>query len=265
MRWIDCTVVCGLLVAACGDTTATATAADTEGDDGTTSSSSTEGSTSGADVSTESSGASSSSSDTSSTGEIDAAVCERGVCSERCYWPDDTHCSEEPHSRGFVACELPYLCAQGSQCCLMQAIRYGVVGSLSITVDDGISAPEATQIDILGEGRVRRLDYDPSGWCAENMPQFVEGWVGHVPPPGDPFWIDCDPQPPSETPTQFPWPIEAVPVGDDCEGPLSDCPDVDAFVPGCDTTCPMAGDGICDDESGTGLCAPGCDPDDCAG
>ena len=259
-------MVCGLLAVACGDGAATVTAAGSEGDDTATSSSSsgTSGAgSSGADESTESGEASSSSSEGSSTGAVDGAVCERGVCSERCHWPDETHCSDEPHSSGFVACELPYLCPERSQCCLMQAIRYGVVGSLNITVDDEVSVPEATQIDILGDGLVRRLDYDPSGWCAETPPEYVEGWIGHVPPPDDPFWMDCDPLPPRGTPTQFPWPVQAVPVGEVCDGPLTECPSVDAFVPGCDATCPMAGDGICDDDSGTGLCAPGCDPGDC--
>lgn len=178
----------------------------------------------------------------------------------------------------FLTCGLPSVCGDpefAEYICVIQALRYGVVGSVGYRVQEEDVGGESVLFEILGPGlaQARESGFVENQCCG----MFSEDSGRHVfpftlAPPDDPSWQDCladaelgfdqhydDRLPPC---------LQHDGLALDCTGEiLAACP-MPPMPPGpddpCAEVCPMIGDGVCDDPVGTGLCPAGCDPDDCA-
>lgn len=248
-------------------TTSEGSRADTGSDASTTSASSASSTGSGGD-------SSGSSSDTGTTGEPPIELtCIEGTCSRTCEFTAEFEkndgttclCDHTQYDEAYVACELPPLCVGASDLCRIQALRYGVPGSFAVDSPGADDVYRTISIEILGSGRARALEYSQMHTCCDGETvesSYIEGFPTTIRADDDPSWTAC-----VETALGFNPPIDcylAINFGTGaCEPPLMACPELDPHVPGCDDACPMANDGICDEPSGTGLCAAGCDPTDC--
>lgn len=246
-------------------TAAEGSSADTGSDASTTSATSAS--------STDSGGETSGSSSDTTTGEPPIELrCIEGTCSRTCEFTTEFErldgttclCDHTRYDEAYVACELPPLCAGASDLCRIQALRYGVPGSLTVQSPGGDELHTVT-IEILGAGLARALEFSQTHTCCGGETvesSYIEGFPTTIRADDDPSWAACleialgfDPPIDCYFPTNF--------GAGACEEPLTVCPDLDPHVPGCDDACPMADDGVCDEPSGTGLCAAGCDPIDC--
>jgi hypothetical protein len=184
---------------------------------------------------------------------------------------DECVCMTSPEPPGYVACDLPRPCEGRGVACAIQAVRYGVFGSVAFeTTNEGDFSH--VNVDVLGDSRARA---QLSGWdhdCCGGV--FVNDFAQYGHPrgvilPTDPEWDACLAAalaPSDDALPEIPSCLRPEGFGTACEGPLGQCPDAPA-VPDptdCAAACPMAGDGVCDEAQGTGLCADGCDPIDCA-
>lgn len=197
-------------------------------------------------------------------------TCAESACASSCTYPvvvrDETNggeciCDGATAPPDYLACELPRICVERGNLCAIQALRYGVFGIVDSDVE----------IDILEPGRARFRSSGTTHDCCGEV--FVNEYAeyGHprgVAAPEDARWNECLVQATSDD--RFagtPDCLQAWGVGrpSTCEGPLTVCPPPPPPVDPSDCTaaCPMADDGVCDEEQGTGLCATGCDPIDC--
>lgn len=232
------------------------------------------GSTSSADASTgEGLGSTgleaSSSSSAGETGvpfEPPPVECDTSDCGVSCARPEHQtpeycQCEAEQEPEGYVACELPMPC-QGSlwhSTCLTQGIRYNIPGAYEQQLNE-VDDYEILRYEVFGPGRVRAswwaqyhgcCGYGASSHSSYRFPQATL-------PADDPHWDECQGGPGGScTRMHLVLPELA------CQPMLEVCPELTPLGETCEESCPMAGDGVCDEEMGTGLCADGCDPLDC--
>jgi hypothetical protein len=174
-------------------------------------------------------------------------------------------CEHSQYEEAYVECSLPPLCSGAYRLCGMQALRYGVPGSLSVVGPAGDEDHHSIEVEILGAGQARALEHRQTHTCcggATVESSYVEGFPTTIRSAEDPAWTECleialgfEPRIDCYAATNF--------GAGTCDEALTMCPDIEPHVPGCDDACPMAGDGVCDEPSGTGLCAVGCDSIDC--
>ena len=180
---------------------------------------------------------------------------------------DDDTCTTAGPPEGHVTCDLPSICGIEASIavdllCAMQALRYGIPGQ--ITYEYSAVEVDWLTIEIFGDGRARRSAGGFSHGCCNRA--GVDEYAAYsrpfaVPAADSPVWDDCI--------------AEIEGGGFECVFEVNACePDMLAVCPeppappddtSCEAVCPMAGDGVCDDDTGTGLCPAGCDPDDCQG
>jgi hypothetical protein len=216
---------------------------------------------------------------TGSTGGAHPVECSSGTCIKVCtqLWdfedPQGATCSCEKKAvvDGYLECELPVPCEADDYLCIVQAIRWGVVGSYSWGYFIEDQGGETATIQVLAPGLVRGTvsSLVESACCQGTISKDQNIFVlpGHVDPPDAPSWQGClaslhdydeghDALPPCVHPGEL--------TGAQCVGGLlTECPLAPRPGATCEEACPMAGDGVCDESIGTGLCPDGCDPLDC--
>lgn len=222
------------------------------------------------------------SSTSSSSGEADTdppdlepspVECDRSRCGVSCshteyqYEPDGEVCgcesSDDP--AGIIACELPLPCESSNDPirCIVQGLRYAIPGAYELEDDDGFGDYSLSRYEVFGPGRTRASWSAGSEGCCTGAGSTSSSYLfpQSTPAADDAFWDECEPEL---------YGVNSCFVRDalfpdlDCQPMLEACPEWVELGDTCEESCPMAGDGICDEEAGTGLCAPGCDPDDCA-
>ena len=226
--------------------------------------STTESSSSGTETETE-----------TETGEEPPVECFPDECAESCLQAvepagqdESCECHHSPEPQWVLDCDLPGPGGCSSYECVVQSLRYGVPGSYvyQTSKEEGGSLQ---QLEVFGGGlastSVSRWEYCCGYSNSSSTAKYYR--IQQVLPPDDPFWDAClaeyheDPQQPA--PCLMPSDIF---VGDGCDDERTECPGLQTLPgpeAGCEASCPMAGDGICDETMGTGLCADGCDPEDC--
>ena len=203
--------------------------------------------------------------------------CNTSGCVSRCrreepldHWQDEEVCwctgSRSPDD--WVSCDLPSGCS-GDEVCIIQALRYGIVGEYYYDEDWGYKGWIEYYLEVLGNGQARLVSYASDHDCcggAATSSYTDYSQVVDVIAPDDPAWDECLEEYDDD------WSIRSCLRLDGFQAActnehLTECPpappepDPEAT---CEETCPMAGDGVCDEaEVGTGLCADGCDPLDC--
>ena len=257
------------------------------GPDGTTSSVGSSATTSGpAGTTSTGSGADESSGTTvgaTDTGDEPAPVeCGGGTCWIECTrlvdFGDDDVCScESPAAAPDVmgSCDPATPCGSPVEdaACMVQAIRYGIPGQYAwdyIVFDEG---GETVTIEVLEPGRARGTvsSFEENACCGASQDERRHYYPFDLAPVDDASWDAClaslapdantDPPPDCLRPNNLSF--------SRCDStPLDACPEPPPPLPKdatCAETCPMADDGVCDESSGSGLCADGCDPNDCGG
>lgn len=149
----------------------------------------------------------------------------------------------------------------GGQECISQGLRYNIPGRYRVSFGDGEDYGEV-EYEVFGPGQVRARTSSTEHGCCEGNASVYEGYYfpQSTIPADDEFWETCAPSPWGTNSCFMPNSIfDAVA----CEPMLAACPEPAPLPKTCEESCPMAGDGICDESTGTGLCADGCDPSDC--
>lgn len=180
---------------------------------------------------------------------------------------------------GFPTCELPELCGGPDShafLCVVQALRYGVVGTVGWHVQQKDVGGRTILLQILGPGRAQAIEtsFDERACCDfASVDDYRSVYPFDLAAADHPFWLQCiqaaqayDPDEPDYG-LEIPMCIEPDFLAKSCgDAPLDRCPAVIEPAPDatCKELCPMANDGVCDDARGTGLCPAGCDPLDCA-
>lgn len=210
-------------------------------------------------------------------------VCTDDACSSSCAstytYRDELDggeacvCDTSPMPPDYLTCDLPDPCEGHGLACAIQALRYGVFGRIEVGGAGGKDV-SMLSIDILGDGlaRVQHTGYTHD--CCGGV--FVNDFADYGHPrgvlaPGDPIWDECLTETAGVLRSGLLHTPECLFPGGfggtgTCQGPLTVCPEppVAPDPEDCAAACPMAGDGVCDEAQGTGLCADGCDPIDCA-
>lgn len=219
------------------------------------------------------------------TGATDAGVpeveCVEDECTARCAVTNEFQdsgatcsCDDSPQPDSIPSCPAASSANCGdSWLCKAQAIRYGISGAYSFQysyVDDGGGG---YRYQVFGDGRGQGASSSWDYCCgySNSSSSTLHYRVQQVRAADDPWWDSCLEEldhgsPYSEDEPPFCLAPSEILTGEACETTGDECP---AYVPhvsdkaDCETSCPMANDGICDEGEGTGLCAKGCDPIDC--
>ena len=216
--------------------------------------------------------------DTETDGETEGEPpqqCTSTACTTTCIRPLELEneagevcaCDRAEYPTGYARCDLGDPC-EGDRLCIVQAVRYGVVGTYRL--DDFTDTEHFTlTIDVLGEGRARS---HATGWthdCCGGTDVNEYGTFFHpqdVVASDDDMWRECIRlyAPAFETIPECLLP-ENMFAGS-CEPPLLECPPLPEppdSADACRESCPMAHDDVCDERAGTALCGEGCDTADC--
>ncbi len=194
---------------------------------------------------------------------VECTSTECGISCERPEYetPEYCQCETEQEPEGYVACELPMPCQGSSErsLCITQGIRYNIPGAYEQPESEGKDYA-SLRYEVFGPGMVRSSWWAQYHGCCGNSASthssynFPQATV----PADDPHWDDCQSGPGGGcTRTHLVFPQ----LG--CQPMLEACPELTPLGESCEESCPMAGDGVCDEAMGTGLCADGCDPVDC--
>lgn len=174
----------------------------------------------------------------------------------------------EPDSVLDCPLEIDSPCAGFGHACSVQAIRYGVPGEYEFEWTADKEGGGRIRYTVLGPNRVHARLHEWTYCCGYSNSSSSSRYFHpqSVRPPDDPGWDDCWDL--GESWSELPGCLQpgGVLTGNDCEAPGAECAEPTPWPgpeEGCDASCPMAGDGVCDEQSGTGLCADGCDPLDC--
>ncbi|MEM6292733.1 MAG: hypothetical protein AAGA54_15780 [Myxococcota bacterium] len=233
------------------------------------------GSTSDADAST-------GGSESSSSGDVDVEpefTCDDDGCSASCRGTvEEVDSSGEACTCGatrvpdnVVPCSIQ---VDGSPCyrygreCSIQALRYGIPGTYRFDWHEDESGGGSVEYTVFGPGRASAT-LNSWRYCCGYSNSGSGSRYFHVQdlrPPDDERWDDCA-YLGSNSLSELPSCLnpDRVLSGSSCEAPDA-CPEPSSWPgpeAGCERACPMANDGVCDESTGTGLCADGCDPVDC--
>ena len=265
------------LLSACAPSSGDDSAEHVDGTNSTSASSSPSATSDAAETSTgeaESTGGGESSTGASTTGdtglEPGPIECQETECAVSCtreYFQETESgsicgCDSPVEPEGIIECDLPSPCngAADEEQCVAQALRYNVPGTYSVEYDDGEDL-DTRRFEIFGPGMVRSVAFSQYHGCCPGSASAYEDYrrPQSTLPPDDPFWETCelDLFAPQSCFGHDLFPETA------CQPALTECPSLPEPGDTCEDSCPMASDGICDEEAGTGLCAAGCDPDDC--
>ncbi len=199
--------------------------------------------------------------------------CESTSCGVSCghaeyQYEDDGEvcgCESSDDPDGIIACRLPLPCESSNDPlrCVLQALRYDIPGAYELEDDEGTGDFSLSRYEVFGAGLTRASWRGGSEGCCTGAGSTFSGYLfpQSTPPADDPFWDECEPEL---------WGVASCFRRDalfpdlNCQPMLEVCPEPVELGETCEESCPMAGDGICDEAAGTGLCATGCDPDDCA-
>jgi len=177
-------------------------------------------------------------------------------------------CSNAAEWEDYVECELPILCADDDHLCRMQALRYGVYGQIHWQSYFSGEDHETYTVQMFGDGTARATTHTQTHSCCgggsvetEEIHHHASGVISS----GGSYWNDCATEiiNISDPWVESPNCLEVWSWSTTCTGPVTLCPTPPELDDTCEASCPMAGDGICDEAQGTGLCDTGCDPIDC--
>jgi hypothetical protein len=226
----------------------------------------------------------------SSTGDVDgvgptqceavsacATSCSRGVHFAEGTFGEACDCVDGVEPDGEVSCHDAGACdgvagRRNRYLCMIQAMRYGREGILvwDASVEE---TTDITTIEMLRPGIAQAHNISWQHTCCHGASVDSTSWYTDVlalPPEDDGAWDACvaDVAMVADDPSSHPpcLDLDGIPGRCDdsgfaaCEGPATPV----IPNPACEFQCPMAGDGVCDEAAGTGLCTAGCDPVDCA-
>ncbi|MBA3549154.1 MAG: hypothetical protein H0T76_22000 [Nannocystis sp.] len=213
-------------------------------------------------------------------------MCDHSACALECTQErefaldDGSACvCEKPVTVGedeYVDCPLPSLCGEGGAArylCVIQALRYGVVGTVTYGVQEEDAGGQSTTIRILEPGRAQAIErgFVERACCDEiskDHTRYVFPFT--LAPPDAAAWQDCLAAAPlgphQHAAATLPACLRHESLAVECSGEsLTQCPAPPEPPDGaCEQACPMVNDGVCDEAAGSGLCPDGCDPVDCA-
>jgi len=203
-------------------------------------------------------------------GPVECESTRCGVsCSHEEYQYEDNGevcgCESSDEPEGIIECRFPLRCGSSKDPlrCVLQGLRYDIPGAYEIEADDGTGDFSVSRYEVFGPGLTRASWRSGSEGCCTGAGSTSASYLfpQSTPAADDAFWDECEPEL---------WGVNSCFLRDalfpdlGCQPMLEACPELVDLGDTCEESCPMAGDGICDEEDGTGLCAPGCDPDDCA-
>lgn len=219
-----------------------------------------------------------------SGGQDEPPSCDASTCSTVCtqleFSDVDPSCScvqEVRPEEGYLDCPGPSLCGiyDRDYLCNLQALRYGVRGTVSWSTLVPDVGGRLVTYEIIGPGRAQLRDssFEERACCDESSLNTLTSYFPFdLPPVDDPVWDDCIAELAAvdeargEESIYTPTCMEPTTMVRNCGGEaLAECPPAQPIGDApCEESCPMASDGVCDEVKGTGLCRDGCDPVDCA-
>jgi len=196
-------------------------------------------------------------------------ACTKTECSVTCdhveYDLDEgevCECTQADAPEGWVECVLPTPCAGANDLarCVAQGVRYNMPGAYELEAFNGADS-HLTRYEVFGAELVRSISSSSILGCCSNSVGSLASYrfPQSTTEPKNLFWDDCKAEAGGSC-----FDEDLLFPEQSCQPMLEACPRIEELGQTCEESCPMAGDGICDEEAGTGLCAPGCDPLDCS-